>query len=82
MDGNRLLWYELNTNINSDEADSKWVLENVCDDYQDEWLDLRPYLNENPCRIPSNEQFLTVVEKFRLLNLRHILVTDPSTGDL
>ena len=33
MDGNRLLWYELNTNINSDEADSKWVLENVCDDY-------------------------------------------------
>lgn len=49
----------------------------VCKTHQDQMLDLRPYLIENP-EVCSKFDFLPkVLQRFRHMNLRHLVVINP-----
>ena len=52
-----LHWREFNKTICSDDADATWVLANICDEYSEEWLDLRPYMIENPIMVSVFTKF-------------------------
>ena len=48
----KILHYRhFNVNIYSDEVDATYVLENIVEEYGNEWLDLRPYMIENPIKV-------------------------------
>ena len=71
-----------NTNVNSDEVDPTYVLENIVDEYAEEWLDLRPYMIENPIKVSVYAKMKDVLELFRMHHLRHLIVVNPNDGSL
>ena len=75
-------WVQFNKNVNSDEADPAWVLANICDEYSEEWLDLRPYMIENPITVSVFTKFHDIIEQFRMHHLRHLIVVTPNDGQL
>ena len=75
-------WVEFNTNVNSDEVDASYVLENIVDNYAEEWLDLRPYMIENPIKVSVYAKMKDVLELFRMHHLRHLIVVNPNDGQL
>ena len=77
---NIVAWQEFNKNIGSDEADAAWVLANICDEYSDEWLDLRPYMIEKPITVSVYTKFKDVIELYRMHHLRHLIVVMPHDG--
>ena len=79
---NILNWSEFNTNVNSDEVDATYVLENIVDQYSEEWLDLRPYMIENPLKVSVYAKMKDVLELFRMHHLRHLIVVNPNDGQL
>ena len=50
--------------------------------YNEEWLDLRPYMIENPEQVSIHDHFFKVLERFRVHHCRHMMVVDPSNGKL
>lgn len=38
-------------NITSDEVSAEYVLQKIIPEFGDEWIDLRPYMIENPIKI-------------------------------
>lgn len=78
----RVEWQAFNYNIYSDEADPKEVLEKVCDEYDAEKLDLRPYIWEHPMTAYVNDPLHKVLELFRHHHLRHCCIMNPKDGAL
>ena len=77
-----LSWKEFETDIFSSEADAENIILDVIEDNYEEWIDLRPYMIEHPLTITVHENFQTVLTQFRINHLRHLMVIDPSNGDL
>ena len=77
-----LHWSMFNMNIFSDEVDATWVLENIVDQYSEEWIDLRPYMIENPIKVSVYAKMKDVLELFRMHHLRHLIVVNPNDGQL
>lgn len=75
-------WRRFNYNIYSEEADPKEVLETVCDSYEDEKLDLRPYMWELPYIAYVHDDLDKCLELFRHHHLRHLPIVNPSDGSL
>ena len=75
-------WTEFTQDIESNETDASDVLQNVIDDCFEEWLDLRPYMFENPEQVSIHDYFFRVLERFRIFHCRHLMVVDPSNGAL
>ena len=44
-------WTHFCMNIYSDEVSADYVLHKIIPEYKEEWLDLRPYMIENPIKI-------------------------------
>ena len=77
-----LPWTEFTHDIDSSEADATHVLENVIEECFEEWLDLRPYMIEEPEQVFIFDYFYKVLDRFRLHHCRHMMVVDPSNGAL
>ena len=75
-------WVHFNKNVNSDEADPSWVLANICDEYSEEWVDLRPYMIEKPLTVTVFTKFHDIIEQFRMHHLRHLIVVTPNDGQI
>ena len=73
-------WNKFTMNIYSDEVDPTYVLENIVDQYSEEWLDLRPYMIENPIKVSVYAKMKDVLELFRMHHLRHLIVINPNDG--
>ena len=69
-------------NIFSDEVSAEYVLQRIIPIFKDEWLDLRPYMIENPIKISTTTTLEDALELFYLLHLRHLIVTDPHNGKI
>ena len=75
-------WTHFCMNITSDEVSAEYVLQKIIPEYKDEWLDLRPYMIENPIKISVDTKLQDALELFYLLHLRHLIVTDPHNGKI
>ena len=62
--------------------DATYVLDHIVDEYAEEWLDLRPYMWEDPIKVSVYAKIKDVLELFRMHHLRHLIVVDPSDGQL
>ena len=54
----------------------------IVPEYKDEWIDLRPYMIENPIKISVDTTLEDALELFYLFHLRHLIVTDPHNGKI
>lgn len=52
------------------------------DDCYEEWIDLRPYMIEQPINVSINTKLFAVLESFRLNHLRHLMVVNPADGKI
>ena len=77
-----LSWEEFQTDIHSTEADAEHVILDVIEENYDEWIDLRPYMVESPIAVSIHDKFFKVLDQFRINHCRHMMVVDPSNGDL
>lgn len=75
-------WTHFCMNITSDEVSAEYVLQKIIPEYGDEWVDLRPYMIENPIKISVDTKLQDALELFYLLHLRHLIVTDPHNGKI
>jgi len=75
-------WRNFNMNFYSDEADPKEVLETVCDNYESELIDLRPYMWEHPFIAYVHDPLDKCLELFRHHHLRHLPVMNPTDGSI
>ena len=57
------------------------ILEVIEENFE-EWIDLRPYMIENPHKCSIYDTFQNVLTQFRINHLRHLMVVDPSNGTL
>jgi len=48
----------------------------------DQYLDFRPYMIDNPYKVVTNDYLNKVVDVFRKMDLRHLLVVNPDNGKL
>lgn len=58
------------------------MLDTVCDKYEDEKLDLRPYMWEHPFTAFVHDDLAKVLELFRHHHLRHLPIVNPADGSL
>jgi CBS domain-containing protein len=58
------------------------LIENVLQLNKNEMLDLRPYIIENPITVFVNDPLIKLVDLFRKMHLRHMIVINPSNGKL
>ena len=58
-------WWKFNMNITSDEVDATYVLEEIIDKHSEKWVDLRPYMIENPIKVSIYCKCTEVLELFR-----------------
>ena len=49
---------------------------------KDELIDFRPYIIENPITVFINDPLMKLVDLFRKMHLRHMIVIDPRNGKL
>lgn len=77
-----LPWTNFLVDIFSSEADAEHVILDVIEENFEEWIDLRPYMIENPITVSQNDKFQKVLDQFRLNHCRHLMVVDPSNGNL
>ena len=75
-------WTHFLMNITSDEVSADYVLEKIIPNYGDEWLDLRPYMCENPIKISMETTLKDALELVTNLNLRHLIVINPRDGKI
>lgn len=68
--------------IFSNDADAEHVIMDVIEENFEEWIDLRPYMIENPLSVSQHDKFYKVLDQFRLNHCRHLMVVDPSSGNL
>jgi CBS domain-containing protein len=47
-----------------------------------ESIDFRPYIIENPITVFLNDPLIKLVDLFRKMHLRHMIVIDPKNGKL
>ena len=47
-----------------------------------EKIDFRPYIIENPITVFLNDPLYKLVDLFRKMHLRHMIVIDPNNGKL
>jgi len=47
-----------------------------------EKIDFRPYIIENPITVFLNDPLIKLVDLFRKMHLRHMIVIDPKNGKL
>lgn len=45
-------------------------------------IDFRPYIIENPITVFINDPLMKLVDLFRKMHLRHMVVIDPKNGKL
>jgi len=77
-----LPWTCFFTDILSTETDAERVILDVIEENFEEWIDLRPYMIESPLFVSQNDKLQKVLDQFRLNHCRHLLVVDPSNGNL
>ena len=75
-------WTYFLSNVSSDEASSKFVLDVIAYDHADELVDLRPYMIEQPYTVQTNNDLDRCLELFRHMHLRHLPVVVPGSGAL
>jgi CBS domain-containing protein len=49
---------------------------------KNEKIDFRPYIIENPITVFLNDPLIKLVDLFRKMHLRHMIVIDPNNGKL
>ena len=59
------------------DTDATFVKDNILDKYEDELVDMRPYMIRYPYTIQVHDNLRKAVEMFRHFHLRHLCVTNP-----
>lgn len=54
----------------------------VIDKFQKKYLDLRPYMNDNPMTVSVQDSISKCTDVFRKMHLRHLCVIHPIGGKL
>lgn len=57
-------------------------LEELCTNNPDFLIDLRPYMIHNPITVMTTDELEKIVDIFRKMHLRHLVVIHPGTGDI
>jgi len=52
----------------------------MIEENNEEWIDLRPYMVEQPLTVTIHDNFQKVLTQFRINHCRHLVVIDPSDG--
>ena len=58
------------------------AVKQYCENTPDSWIDMRPYMIENPEKCTRYDFLPKVLARFRHMHLRHLCVTDPTDGTL
>jgi len=74
-------WSRFNSNIYSDEMSAKAALAAI-EGHDEEWIDLRPYMIEQPQKLSRYATVAKALDIFRTYHLRHLLVVDPEDDSL
>lgn len=77
-----LHWTQFTRTIYSDDLEMTKDLINLPSKTGDRLIDLRPYMIDNPFKVSTNDYLNKCVNLFRSMNLRHLLVVHPGTGQL
>jgi len=77
-----LPFFYFNEGAITKDTDAKFVLENICDKYDSELVDLRPYMQRYPHQILVHDNLRKAVELFRHFHLRHLCVVNPCDNTL
>jgi hypothetical protein len=57
-------------------------VKHLCENNMDGWVDLRPYMIENPEKCTRYDFLPKILARFRHMHLRHLCVTNPTDGTL
>lgn len=77
-----LPWTEFTRDFMSLDIAMTPAVKQYCEDTPDSWIDLRPYMIENPEKCTRYDFLPKVLARFRHMHLRHLCVTNPTNGQL
>ena len=69
-----------NSHIHGRDPDCDRVLNDICDNYMDEMIDVRPYMWEYPFTVTVHDTVEKCLNIFILNHLRHLPVVNPVDG--
>lgn len=72
---------KFNSNIYSDELDAKEALEGLSG-FEEEWIDLRPYMIEDPQKLSQHTTVAKTLEVFRTYHLRTLIIVNPEDDSI
>lgn len=71
---------QFNSKIDGQDPDCERVLNDICDHYPDEMIDLRPYMWEYPYTVTVHDTVEKCLNIFLMNHLRHLCVVNPVDG--
>lgn len=74
-------WTYFNTDFWSTDRSYDEV-EDICENNRERRIDLRPYMIETPFQAQTTDKMQKLLDIFRHMHLRHLLVTNPANGEL
>jgi CBS domain-containing protein len=69
-----------NSQIHGQDPDCERVLNEICDNYMDELIDVRPYMWEYPFTVTVHDTVEKCLSIFLTNHLRHLCVVNPVDG--
>ena len=77
-----LNWKYFCRDIESKDLQFDEELEQVLLNHMDEEIDFRPYMVDNPFKVSTTDYLTKIVDIFRKMSMRHLIVVDQNTGQL
>ena len=68
-------WYDFNVDYQSTQYNHE-IIRNIAEEHSKEFLDMRAFMMETPPTVPENLRMQRVLDLFRRLSMRHLVVIE------
>ena len=75
-------WREFTRDFLSLDIKLSKITSHICESNLDKLIDMRPYMIENPEVCTSFDFFPKILNRFRYMHLRHLIVVNPSNNHI
>jgi hypothetical protein len=75
-------WKEFNTQFNSEHKKVTADLKKVMKTFENELIDLRPYMIHSPFTCTTTDRFQKVLDIYRYMQLKTVIVVNPVDGTI
>lgn len=75
-------WRDFNCNFASTHKEVTFKIKQLMKSYEDEMVDLRPYMIHSPYTSTTTDKFQKVLDIYRFMQLKTVIVVNPIDGSL